>query len=96
MVRSACSTISFTQTSAARKILLKRSQARSIILSGDVSVDYEQAIVEFGGAYEVWSGRDPGISWLRSVSIFWRAVATGTRRWMLLPSSIFRICLRPL
>ena len=32
---------------------------------GDVSVDYEQAIVEFGGTYEVWSGREPGISRLR-------------------------------
>lgn len=30
-------------------------------LAGGVSADYEQAIVEFGGAYEVWSGRNPAL-----------------------------------
>ncbi len=31
-------------------------------LAGGVSVDYEQAIVEFGGTYEVWSGPSPGLT----------------------------------
>ena len=34
-------------------------------LSGGISVDYALAIVELGGAYQVWSGRQPGITWLR-------------------------------
>ncbi|CAA2136803.1 hypothetical protein HYPP_00152 [Hyphomicrobium sp. ghe19] len=39
-----------------------RASDRQIIdssLGGAVSVDYEQVIVEFGGAYEVWSGQNP-------------------------------------
>ena len=31
-------------------------------LGTNVSVDYEQAIVEFGGTYEVWSGRTPALA----------------------------------
>lgn len=31
-----------------------------VTLRGDVDADYEQAIVEVGGAYEVWSGGYPG------------------------------------
>lgn len=30
-------------------------------LSGNVKADYEQAIVEVGGAYEIWSGVSPGL-----------------------------------
>ena len=30
-------------------------------LSGSVKADYEQAIVEVGGAYEIWSGVNPGM-----------------------------------
>jgi hypothetical protein len=30
--------------------------------SAGVSVDYEQAIVEFGGTYQVWSGRNPALA----------------------------------
>jgi hypothetical protein len=30
-------------------------------LSGNVKADYEQAIVEVGGAYEIWSGVNPGM-----------------------------------
>ncbi|SFV25819.1 hypothetical protein SAMN04488557_0163 [Hyphomicrobium facile] len=39
-----------------------RASDRQIIdssLGGAVSVDYEEVIVEFGGAYEVWTGRNP-------------------------------------
>jgi len=41
-----------------------RSSSPRIInasLGGNVEVDYEQAIVELGGAYEVWSGGMPGV-----------------------------------
>jgi len=31
-------------------------------LVGGVSVDYEQATVEFGGAYQVWSGPSPALA----------------------------------
>ncbi len=31
-------------------------------LSGGVSVDYVQAIVEFGGAYQIWSGANPALA----------------------------------
>jgi hypothetical protein len=30
-------------------------------LSGNVSADYEQAIIEVGAAYEIWSGVNPGL-----------------------------------
>jgi hypothetical protein len=30
-------------------------------LSGNVEADYEQAIIEFGAAYEIWSGMNPGV-----------------------------------
>lgn len=30
-------------------------------LAGGVSIDYQQVIVEFGGAYELWSGKMPAI-----------------------------------
>ncbi len=32
-----------------------------LTLSGNVSAEYEQAIVEFGAAYEIWSGTNPGM-----------------------------------
>jgi hypothetical protein len=31
-------------------------------LSGGASVDYEQAIVELGGAYQIWAGRNPALA----------------------------------
>ena len=31
-------------------------------LSGGVSVDFQEAIVEFGGAYQIWSGANPVVS----------------------------------
>ncbi len=34
----------------------KSGPAGILTLSGNVSADYEQAIIEFGGAYEIWSG----------------------------------------
>lgn len=38
-------------------------------LSGGVSVDYEQAIVEFGGAYQIWSGANSLISGASAVDL---------------------------
>lgn len=29
-------------------------------LQANVSADYTQTMTEFGGAYEIWSGRNPG------------------------------------
>jgi hypothetical protein len=31
-------------------------------LSGSVSLDYTQVTIEFGGAYEIWSGRNPVVA----------------------------------
>ena len=47
-------------------------------LGGNVEADYEQAIVEVGAAYEIWSGRTIGLGDRRR-STCWRADATGTR-----------------
>jgi len=38
----------------------KSGPAGAVTLSGDVAADYEQAIVEVGGAYEVWAGNHSG------------------------------------
>lgn len=50
-------------------------------LSGGVSVDYEQAIVEFGGAYEIWSGVNPVVPGSSSLDLlaggrYWHQDAT--------------------
>ncbi len=45
-------------------------------LAGGVSVDYEQAIVEFGGAYEIWSGANPVVSGASSLDLL-----AGGRYW---------------
>ena len=46
------------------------------VLSGGVSVDYELAIVEFGGAYEIWSGANPVVSGASSLDLL-----AGGRYW---------------
>jgi hypothetical protein len=50
-------------------------------LSGGVSVDYEQAIMEFGGAYEIWSGVNPVVPGSSSLDLlaggrYWHQDAT--------------------
>jgi len=39
----------------------KTGPAGIATLSGNVRAEYEQAIVEFGAAYEIWSGVNPGM-----------------------------------
>jgi hypothetical protein len=42
-----------------------KSSHRKVIagsLGGDIEVDYEQATIEVGGAYEVWSGETPALA----------------------------------
>ncbi len=39
----------------------KSGPAGAVTLSGNVAAEYEQAIVEIGGAYEVWAGNYPGL-----------------------------------
>jgi hypothetical protein len=41
---------------AASRDFAKTGPAGAVTLSGNVAADYEQAIVELGAAYEVWSG----------------------------------------
>ena len=45
-------------------------------LGGNVSVDYEQAIVEFGAGYEVWSGRNPVLAGTTAFDVL-----AGARYW---------------
>ena len=51
------------------------------VLSGGVSVDYELAIVEFGGAYQIWSGANPVVSGASALDLlaggrYWHQDAT--------------------
>lgn len=39
----------------------KSGPAGAVTLSGNLAAEYEQAIVEVGGAYEVWAGNHPGL-----------------------------------
>jgi hypothetical protein len=44
--------------SAAQEVFAKATPGPTQTLSGGVSVDFEQAIVELGGTYQVWSGHN--------------------------------------
>jgi hypothetical protein len=46
---------------AGSKSFAKTGPLGAATLSGDVEADYEQAIVEVGAAYEIWSGTNPGV-----------------------------------
>jgi hypothetical protein len=46
---------------AGSKSFAKTGPLGAATLSGNVEADYEQAIVEVGAAYEIWSGMNPGV-----------------------------------
>ena len=46
---------------AGSKSFAKTGPLGAATLSGNVEADYEQAIVEVGAAYEIWSGSNPGM-----------------------------------
>ena len=46
---------------AGSKSFAKTGPLGAATLSGNVEADYEQAIVEVGAAYEIWSGINPGV-----------------------------------